>query len=100
MVGSETPRVCTISFLWAYRGLRRRALFPSDPSNRLSCKEYLSRSTVAQTALVPELVGPWCCALQWSFGAILFLGARCAIVLNALTIYAARLRPPLRQEAD
>jgi hypothetical protein len=50
--------------------------------------------------LVPELVGPWCCTLQWSFGAILFLGAGCAIVLNALTIYAARLRPPLRQEAD
>jgi hypothetical protein len=46
--------------------------------------------------LVPELVGPWCCTLQWSFGAVLFLGAGYAVVLNALTLYATRRHPMLR----
>ncbi len=42
--------------------------------------------------LVPELVGPWCCTLQWSLGAILFLVVVYAVKLDAATIYVARRR--------
>lgn len=33
-----------------------------------------------------------CCSLQWTFGAVLFLVAAYAVLLNALTIYRARHR--------
>ena len=44
--------MCKLSLFWACRGRRRQAPYPLDPSNRLTYNEYLSRSTVVQTALV------------------------------------------------
>jgi hypothetical protein len=86
---------CALSLFWAYRGRRRQAPFPSDPSNRLSCEEYLSRSTAVQTALrvgnlltifgliflVPAMVGVIFVITDLMFG---LMGAVAVTVLMAL----------------
>ena len=73
-------------------GLARleRPLPPGIFDHLLHCTLLYAGLAILGFFLVPELIGPWCCTLQWTIGAGLFVAAAYAVALDACMVYAVR----------
>jgi hypothetical protein len=76
--------------LSSYLTRLERPRTPGISEHLLHCAVLYAGLVALGFFLVPQLIGPWCCTLQWSIGAGLFASAAYAVALDACTVYAVR----------
>jgi hypothetical protein len=76
--------------LSSYLTRLERPKIPGISEHLLHCAVLYAGLVALEFFLVPQLIGPWCCTLQWSIGAGLFASAAYAVALDACTVYAVR----------